>query len=344
MRKTNVLERVVIDSAKVTAEQVEAAKDRLALLGEIPVDQAVSINGALFTVEVEKLTGHLRSIIEHIQKGGIVTVGDLWEAAPELLTPAAKRYASKLLPSFTPSTLLTGAQWPVPGIFPGIVTIVGDTGAGKTEYIDKKLGATAIVRFGEPIELVDADPRVVPARTAGEAISIGILLDCFGHRVAIDSLRKLVYSLDGAAMEGGIVAALFDVVTALNNVVSSSGAVLMAAFNPMMADESKIGRLHQRLAASCSGSILVANGSVEDSLLRTTRGRVSISRHREAGYIDRVDESLGEQFREGGSGDMLNMLVHKENPIPERIGVAYEPYDDGVDGPDDRAISVPFNL
>lgn len=344
MKRTNVLERVAIDSAKVTAEQIENAKGRLELLGGIPTDQVVSINGTLFTVEVGKLTGHLSSIIEHIQKGGIVTVGDLWEAAPELLAPAAKKHAGKLLPSFTPSVLLTGAEWPVPGIFPGIVTIVGDTGAGKTEYIDKKLGATAIVRFGEPIELVDADPRVVPARTVGEAVSVGILLDCFGHRVAIDSLRKLVYSLDGAAMEGGIVAALFDVVTALNNVVSSFGAVLMAAFNPMMADESKIGRLHQRLAASCSGSILVANGGVEDSLLRTTGGRVSIGRSREGGYVDRVSESVGEPFREGSSSDTLNMLVHRENSIPERIGVAYEPYDDPIDGPDDRAISVPFNL
>lgn len=155
-----------------------------------------------------------------------------------------------LTPSFTPVADAVNAV----GHSPGIHVILGDTGAGKTVHIYREVKPDVLIRFGEPLEYVDAQDYVVQALTPQDALAAAARIAAGGRTVAIDSMRLVMYGLDGPAMSGGISTAMFEALTRMNNFVASFGGLVYLAINPMVDDIAVLPRLHTRIAATVAGA------------------------------------------------------------------------------------------
>lgn len=176
---------------------------------------------------------------------------------------------------FSPAPTLApvGCDWPVPDLMPGVTVLLGDTGSGKTFYVRNVLHPDLTLRFSEPLEPIDGENQVVTMNSLLTTLETAIVYSALGLTVAIDSLRMLVYSLSGAAMEGGMSAALFDTITTLNNLFASVGGNVAVVVNPLLSDPTKADRLFTRIAASCAGAIHLRDREVADATFRLSSGR-----------------------------------------------------------------------
>jgi hypothetical protein len=196
----------------------------------------------------------------------------------------AKSNSNKMFPCVSPALVGYTTNWPSEAIFPGVIALIGDRFAGKTYHIRHHMNddakgnhrpIDAVIRVGEPLEQIDLDENAYHVGDIVDAFSLAIVLGALGWTVAIDSIRKLVYSLDGSAMEGGVIAVLFDLMTDMNNVVSLFSANIVIAINPMMGDDAKIERFYERMAASCCGAILMMDQHVASHTYRGFGGRIN---------------------------------------------------------------------
>jgi hypothetical protein len=214
----------------------------------------------------------MTSLKEAVDKGEAVCVEDLPRYGSFIDMVPKNRWKSVMYPSAAPSLVGPTLGWPTESVMPGTVFVIGDRFSGKSYLIAHNLGTEVVFRYGEPLEDVDlmiANPRAQQCTDLLQTLQAAIIMASLGYHVAIDSLRRLVYSLEGAAMEGGVVAGLFDVITDLNNIVSMFGTTIIIAINPMMGDDERVGRLYERVASSCAGAILMSN---REAIAHTYRG------------------------------------------------------------------------
>jgi hypothetical protein len=234
------------------------------------------LNGVSYVVSLSSLFNSLVVVAEEGASEGKFSFDKLNKV--EYLTPVSKKalatrpgianihYSVPHLPESTP--------WPVENIFPGLVAVIGDTGAGKTWYVEKTLRPDFIVRVSEPLEHVDYDDNVISASSVPQSLNIAVALSLLGFTTAVDSLRSLVYGGSGAAMEGGLSASLFDTITSLNNVIAAAGASIVCTMNPMLSSLDKMDRLFVRIDASCAGAVLIETGAATMESYRVWGGRV----------------------------------------------------------------------
>nr|QYF49823.1 MAG: hypothetical protein 2 [Yunnan farmland cysto-like virus] len=309
-------QRLLIQAGALKTNVLTNAAAQQGELKVLPKKLEIPVSGSILQLDTVKLLKQAGELLKHLTEGGAVTPDDIYGLEPVIhWSKDGSGYLRTVRLYHSPLAV----DWPHQSIFPGLTIVLGETGAGKTEFIRGRLGTDVIVRFGEPYEDVDMEHRVLHTSSFESTIQAALLLALTGANVAIDSLRLLVYSLEGAAMEGGMVAGLFDVVTALNNTFANFGVGAVVALNPMMADETKISRLQQRLAASCSGSILLSKGQIIESSLRMVGGR--------GGFMQETEtESRFTRFGDvdsTGPVETRTMLMHRGSELPERLGHAY---------------------
>nr|QYF49747.1 MAG: hypothetical protein 2 [Guangxi cysto-like virus 3] len=181
------------------------------------------------------------------------------------------------------------------GVFPGLTLVIGDTFQGKTFVTRERLNVDMIIRLTEPFEDVDLDPRTVPVSTLHQALSIAIVCSHLGYRVAIDSLRSVVFNQSGAAMAGGLSASLFSDLTTLNNLFATSGIHVVTTINPMLDDVAKLPRFYVRAGASVAAALVVADGQITDGMVRTEKGRHDL--HDAPGGASRVSSEPEQMIR-----------------------------------------------
>lgn len=165
------------------------------------------------------------------------------------------------------------SDWPVEKALPGAYLVVGERGSGKTYYVRNTSGADVVIRFGEPFEDIDLADNVIGVSTLPEALSLAILFGLHGYTTAVDSLRSIVYGFGGAAMEGGVSAEVFTLITAVSNMFTTYGCSVMLVVNPMSGDDEKLVRLYERLASSASGAVLLIDRAIQMSDYRLADGR-----------------------------------------------------------------------
>lgn len=161
----------------------------------------------------------------------------------------------------------------VPDLMNGIVVLLGEKHSGKTTFVQTELDIDFIIRTGEPLEAIDADPRIIPSNGLVDTLRLMLLLGFLEYRVAVDSLRELVYSVKGAASAGGIIPMVYTLMTNLNNLLASIGGVVLATMNPMVANQEALGQLQENMASSVAGLMVIDNGSIVWSEFRTLKGR-----------------------------------------------------------------------
>lgn len=163
--------------------------------------------------------------------------------------------------------------WVIPNHMPGVHAVVGGTGAGKSVALSK-MELDVVIRWGEPTEMYDFEEHTIPVADFTEMLAVALMLARGGYRVAVDSLRPLVFGLTGAAGAGGVSVALFGALTSINNLFSELGLLVVVAVNPM-STEDKAKLVFENIAASVAGMTVVENGKVSSQTARTSRGRIS---------------------------------------------------------------------
>lgn len=286
--------------------------------------------GIAYTVNLPMIHTHVQTLANAMLKNNRLTVADVYNLP--LMFARVPKDAEGKSPSIPPISSYPvlihwpSVAWPVVDIAPGLVIAMGDTGSGKTTFIDKSANVDFIVRFGEPLEAVDYETRVIPASSFFHAVQSSVILSILGFHVAVDSLRALVYGLDGAAMEGGIIAAIFDAMTQLNNVLADMGVTVIMAVNPMLSDSSKMDRLAQRLAASVAGLVhLRGPGAKAEQTFRLTNGRIIGT-----GYVNNGSEPVVN----GKVSDPANTSMYFDPKLSE-LGTRGEHYFISV-GPEEK--------
>lgn len=226
-----------------------------------------------------------------VQMGGPepITKGSLLAHASEVLRPVkidrkdgtdegilyadAVERARTLYAGFAVTLSHPSPNNPVKGIMPGVFAVMGETRSGKTTYIRDIAKPDLIIRAAEPFEPVDWDSNVVTVRTYPQAFGLVLLSALTKTRVAIDSLRGLVFNMRGNAGEGGVSTALYELLTTLNNFSAEFGAVTFLAVNPMVGDNEKVMRLLSRFEASVAAIVFLDAGKVKYGSIRTVLGR-----------------------------------------------------------------------
>lgn len=213
-------------------------------------------------------------------------------------------------------------NWPRKDVMGGVIALLGDTRSGKTYATFHTLNPDFVIRYSEPFEDVDLLDRVLPASSMPSVITYCMVLAAMGFNVAVDSLRGLVYSLKGNAMEGGMVATLFDVLVQLNNLLADLGTTAVVSINPMMSDPSKIDRLFARVDASCAGAILVEDRAMTALSFRCTNGRFdSFDGTRPSNAGPGWNDPASTRYR--GDGTILGMAALREGDIHDNIAAGY---------------------
>lgn len=175
------------------------------------------------------------------------------------------------VPSY--SRQASNINWPVKGIYPGVVALMGATASGKSKYSAEVLKPDVLIRWGEPTEEYDANANVVHVATLDELLVAALVLGGLGLRVVCDSIRPLLFRLKGAASAGGVVAVFYSLLTDLSNVCSFFDATVVMVVNPMVEAE-KLDTVYSQVSASTVGAIMCANGAVSRSTFRTAGGRI----------------------------------------------------------------------
>lgn len=328
--------RTPLSAASFSKVDTSGVRQHVAQIADtLKEPRRIVIAGRLFDVDYAMLAAAVNEVLDVLATGTDVSVGQLRGTSPflRLVTDKDAVRAQPLHPSYQALLDHGPLQWPEKDVLPGIIVALGDTGSGKTTYLLKDSGVDVIIRYGEPYEAVDRAPNTVPALSVVEAISMAFLLSALGWRVAIDSLRTLVYGLEGNAMEGGMVASLFDLLTQLNNLAAEAGFVIHVAINPMLADMSKADRLFKRVAASVSGAVHIVDGSVRERTFRLASGR-------SWGQVERPDNEVGFV---GPANPGPNVSKLGDAVIRDSVAAAYNsPFDyDEADSP--RPVAT-FNL
>lgn len=240
-----------------------------------------------YTLTINKTA--LRKALAQMGGPDPITKGALLAHASEILRPVkvdkkdetdegilyadSVERARTLYAGFAVSLSHPSPNTPVKGIMPGVFAVMGETRSGKTTYIRDIAKPDLIIRAAEPFEPVDCGSNVVTVRTYPQAFGLVLLGALTRTRVAIDSLRGLVFNMRGNAGEGGVSTALYELLTTLNNFSAEFGAVTFLAVNPMVGDNEKVMRLLSRFEASVAAIVFLESGKVKYGSVRTLSGR-----------------------------------------------------------------------
>lgn len=168
----------------------------------------------------------------------------------------------------------TGVDFLVPGLCAGAMFLIGNTGAGKTTFLNKALKPDAILRWGEPSEDVDIQDNVIHTRTYADTVMLAVFLTCMGARVAIDSIRVVAYGMRSQAGAKGVAARLPLEGTAISLAFSRAKGVGVVALNPLL-EEDATTFLVSQLASSATGAIHLRDaGNIVSETYRTVTGRL----------------------------------------------------------------------
>lgn len=162
--------------------------------------------------------------------------------------------------------------WPIADGINGLSVVFGGRGAGKSEFIARKVGADIVIRVGEPPEMYDNLPNVLHFEGFLESFMRAVYLAKKGKRVAIDGARQLMLATGGAAMTGGVSSAILSALTNLSIFCAREEVHVVLSVNPMV-DEDKETELFQKLTASATGGWHLSRGDILAESHRLITGR-----------------------------------------------------------------------
>lgn len=255
-----------LDSARVFLQLFQVGGYTLAV-DKNALKKALIQMGGPNPIEKGALLAHASEILKPVK------VDKKDETDEGILYADSIERARTLYAGFAVSLSHPSPDTPVKGIMPGVFAVMGETRSGKTTYIRDIAKPDLIIRAAEPFEPIDCDSNVVTVRTYPQAFSLVLLGALTRTRVAIDSLRGLVFNMRGNAGEGGVSTALYELLTTLNNFSAEFGSVTFLAVNPMVGDNEKVMRLLSRFEASVAAIVFLEAGKVKYGSVRTLSGR-----------------------------------------------------------------------
>lgn len=360
----NILLNVLLDKASVDLEMLNV---RLALsrknleLGK----RDFSLGGKVYVIDHTIIAENAAILGDKLLKNGKLIAADVVSLKMTFLAnnrpqddigEDEESSPSVLYPLYASELFHRSNDWPVDGVMNGVVVLQGGTGSGKTTRIKDVLNADVIIRYGEPSEMIDLDPRAVPARSVSALMTMMLTLSTLGMRVAVDSLRSLLYGLKGNTTTLGISAGVYDFLTQANNAMADIGGVAVMALNPLTGEgassEDVVQTVFSRLTSACSGGQLLGQkGEMLRSTYRLTTGRSFESSSPDTSRSPelqrgRVNDSLfAERVEQSGMMFSLERLnddpsLRARTPFLRDAAV----YDDAPNSPASPRATAPFTL
>lgn len=167
---------------------------------------------------------------------------------------------------------VTQANWPNDGAINGLSIVYGGRGAGKSEFLTRKIGADVTIRVGEPPELYDNLPGVLHFEGFLESFMRAVFLAKKGKKVAIDGARQLMFTKQGAALKGGLSSGVLAALTNMSIFCAEHGVHILLSVNPMV-DEEDEAELFAKMTAACTGGWHLSQGDVVGETHRLISGR-----------------------------------------------------------------------
>lgn len=146
---------------------------------------------------------------------------------------------------------------------PGLTVISGATAAGKSDFIRHLSTVMNVQRYlsGEPYDSEEdrfAIPYFQNVDAAITAATFNFLATPDRPPLpVIDSFRRALFEMEGAAGTKGIIPRFFTTITDLNNALYHNGVTILAIINPMMRDKEYVAEFLSMLSAATQGYIEV---------------------------------------------------------------------------------------
>lgn len=305
---------------QMTVENVITKLDTLQSVGFF--DRVLHVDRAAFKLSRAKLGDLVARIVANNKADATekeyLTVGDLIAAADACALPVDQKKAP-LTSGFANRLLHKSLNWPFPGVVPGGTAVMGEMESGKTRFVLTTSGADIVFRISEPLENIDEEDFSVPLDSYVATVCGVIAYALCDAKVAIDSLRGLMYNLQGDATEGGVKSGLYDLLTFLNNLFAEIGATVIMTINPMSSTGTKVDGIYKRVGSSLAAILLMQDGSIAKSSYRNDQGR-------RVPVVDSIADSVpGAQLQEDvhdGGGNSLYLNTQRLQPGHQAVDVA----------------------
>merc|ERR1711974_49173 len=128
--------------------------------------------------------------------------------------------------------------------------------------------------MGEPMEDVDGTDSVLSVDTIADVFSVCAVLSAHGTKLAVDSIRPLVYNMKGNAGTGGVSTGMYIAPTSITNFFAAFGGNVLLAVNPLLTDGEKAEDLYNIMAAAVAGAIFIDRREIVAEQHRLVTGRV----------------------------------------------------------------------
>lgn len=158
---------------------------------------------------------------------------------------------------------------------PGLCIVSGPTMAGKTRFLSALASDVALLRLQvcEPFDTPESVSSVVDFDNADSALVAAIVAQRRDPTLipAIDSLRSVLFEMQGSATSKGMTARFFTQLTRVSNGLAAAGHTVLATINPMNPEADFVREFLDRLSAatSCLITIRSTSGGAEVPALVT---------------------------------------------------------------------------
>lgn len=177
-----------------------------------------------------------------------------------------------------PSELDAVMQREAHGVFvpAGSCIVMGKASVGKTPVLKWAVrkcnsvehGSAVILRYGEPF------PGYMTSEVEAASALLNALLDPEVKLIAVDSIKDLLASMDGAAMARGVPRTAFRMISQWGSVAAALGKSIMTPLNISTDNDDALNEVAAAVLSNSTCSVISTANSKFDVLARTGEGRM----------------------------------------------------------------------
>lgn len=157
----------------------------------------------------------------------------------------------------------------------GSCIVMGAASVGKTPILKWAVrrcnaveeGSARILRYGEPF------PGYITSEVEAASALLTALLDPEVKLIAIDSIKDLLASMDGAAMARGVPRTAFRMISQWGSIAASLGKAIITPLNISTDNEDALGEVAAAVHSNSTCSVISIGGSRFSVMSRTGEGK-----------------------------------------------------------------------
>lgn len=157
----------------------------------------------------------------------------------------------------------------------GVCVVMGKASVGKTPVLKWAVrrcnglstGSGKLLRYGEPF------PGYMTSEVEAASALLDALLDPAVKLIAVDSIKDLLASMDGAAMARGVPRTAFRMISQWGSVAAALGKVIMTPLNISTDNEDALAEVGAAVLSNSTCSVIASDNGKFDVQARTGEGK-----------------------------------------------------------------------